>query len=130
MMILLDTHIAYWLLLDDDKIPDRIKKLIEENENDIYVSSVSIWEIEMKHNIDSSLIINGELFEKLCVKAGINIIPFTPSNIYDYQLFSLQNIHKDPFDLALLSTCIDKNYVLLTHDKKLKQYKGIPIIYF
>ena len=130
MMILLDTHVAYWLLFDDEKIPHRIKKIIEENENDIYVSSLSVWEMELKHNIDDSLIINGELFEKLCIKAGIKIIPFAPTNIYDYQLFFTQDIHKEPFDLALLSTCISRGLTLLTHDSNLKKYSGIPIISF
>lgn len=130
MMILLDTHVAYWLLFDEDKIPKRIKQIIEENENNIYISSLSIWEMEIKHNMDDSLIINGELFKKLCEKAGIKIVPFAPTDIYDYQLFVYQEIHKDPFDLVLLSTCISRGFTLLTHDKNLKEYSGIPIISF
>ena len=130
MMILLDTHVAYWLLFDSNKIPEHIKTVINENEDNIYVSTLSLWEIEIKHNKDEKLIVNGQIFEEFCKKAGITVIPFDMNDINDYELFYIQNIHKDPFDLALLSTCMDKGMSLLTHDKKLKEYSGVPIIYF
>ena len=35
-MILLDTHVAYWLLFDDKKIPEYIKDIIDSQEDEIY----------------------------------------------------------------------------------------------
>ena len=130
-MILLDTHVAYWLLFDDKKIPEYIKDIINSQEDEIYLSTISLYEIECKHaKYPNEMIVNAELMEKLAQEAHIKIIPFNPSSLYEYQLFSLQKIHNDPFDLALLSVCLDREMMFLTHDSKIKNYSGVPIIYF
>ena len=41
-MILLDTHVAYWLLFDDKKIPEYIKDIIDSQEDEIYLSTISL----------------------------------------------------------------------------------------
>lgn len=130
-MILLDTHVAYWLLFEEKNIPDYIKETINKQEDEIYMSTISLFEIECKHaKYPNEMIVNAELMEKLAREANIKIITFNPSDLYDYQLLAIQNIHNDPFDLALLSTCFDKGMTLLTHDSKIKDYSGISIIYF
>ncbi len=48
MKILLDTHILLWTISNDTKLPEKAKKLIIKEENEIYYSIVSLWEVEIK----------------------------------------------------------------------------------
>ena len=52
MKILLDTHILLWALTNDVKLPKKARKLITSEENEIYYSIVSLWEVEInnEHN--------------------------------------------------------------------------------
>lgn len=49
MKILIDTHIAIWAVLNDPKLPSKAKEIILNEDNDIFYSTASIWEITIKH---------------------------------------------------------------------------------
>ena len=51
MKILLDTCAFLWLTTDDPAASERAKSLFRNPENPVYLSSVSIWEIIVKHQI-------------------------------------------------------------------------------
>ena len=71
MNILLDTHIAIWALNDDEALPPKARKLILDPDNLIYYSTVSTWEILLKHSRDpSNLELSADLFVAYCDKAG------------------------------------------------------------
>jgi PIN domain nuclease of toxin-antitoxin system len=48
MKVLLDTHILLWWLSDNDRLSLKARELISNPENDIFVSHVSLWEIQIK----------------------------------------------------------------------------------
>ena len=48
MKLLLDTHILLWALSDDMQLPSKARKLLESEENEIYYSLASLWEIQIK----------------------------------------------------------------------------------
>jgi PIN domain nuclease of toxin-antitoxin system len=50
-MMLLDTHIFLWWLFDDTRLPANIKEYIQDIDNLIYVSAVSVWEISTKYQL-------------------------------------------------------------------------------
>lgn len=43
MKYLIDTQILIWLIVDIQKIPNNINKIIKDSKNEIFASSVSIW---------------------------------------------------------------------------------------
>lgn len=51
MKLLLDTHILLWFVNDDPQLNDRLKDLIEDQNNTIYLSLASLWEMSIKHNL-------------------------------------------------------------------------------
>ena len=51
MKYLLDTHTFIWSILDSSKLSDRVKEIIEDSNNEIYVSGISFWEIAIKTQI-------------------------------------------------------------------------------
>lgn len=48
MKLLLDTHILLWWLNDDEKLPEKARQLICHADNVVYVSHISLWEIQIK----------------------------------------------------------------------------------
>ena len=49
MNLLLDTHILIWALNDDPRLPKKAKDMILDADNAVYYSSISIWEVSIKH---------------------------------------------------------------------------------
>ena len=49
MKILLDTHVLLWALEDSPKLPLYVRDTLLDENNEIYVSSLSLWEIAIKH---------------------------------------------------------------------------------
>ena len=49
-MILLDTHTVYWFLTEDERLPESVKKRIEQDK-EVYISIVSFWEMAIKNSI-------------------------------------------------------------------------------
>jgi len=75
MRILLDTHIALWLLTDSDRISS-IRDVILADENDIYISTASWWELAIKIGIGK---FDGNLTEirTAAKKSGFIELPVT-----------------------------------------------------
>jgi len=48
MRYLLDTHAVIWYLEDSPNLPSKTKEIIDDNDNGIFLSSISLWEIAIK----------------------------------------------------------------------------------
>ena len=131
MKLLLDTHSLLWSLLDDETISN-VKELINNPNNEIYVSVASLWEIEIKHSTrpDSMPFSSHEITDVLEKKTDFIILPIKQSHISLLNSFVKQSIHKDPFDHMLLSVAAAEDFYLLTHDEKIGKYQGVRLIQF
>ena len=49
MKILVDTHILIWLLSGDSMLSRSAQRILEDERNEIYFSSINIAEIAIKH---------------------------------------------------------------------------------
>jgi PIN domain nuclease of toxin-antitoxin system len=48
MRLLLDTHVMLWAMLDDARLTEDARKIIEDSRNDVYFSVVSLCEMSLK----------------------------------------------------------------------------------
>ena len=126
MNLLLDTHIAIWALNDDPALSEKARELILNPDNTIYYSTVSVWEVLLKHSRRPSNIPFDESdFSEGCREAG-----FIPLSLADkhvlavHTLFRPNNIkeHNDPFDRLLLTQAKVENLSFLTHDELIPGY--------
>jgi len=124
MKYLLDTHIILWALINDPRLKNEIRQIILDSSNIIYYSSVSPWEIEIKHLKTSTFTLTGEQFCFLCDQNGLLNLP-----IQNRHIIELKNIRKkkdikqsDPFDRMLLAQAKVENLILITHDRKFEVY--------
>jgi PIN domain nuclease of toxin-antitoxin system len=125
MKLLLDTHILLWWLNDDEKLPEKAHQLISHVDNAIYVSHISLWEIQIK-------VMTGKLHADL--KAIIEQLPVNdflelPSHVNHFIVLSqLPSYHQDPFDRMLIAQAISEPLHLLTHDKNVSLYSESIIL--
>jgi PIN domain nuclease of toxin-antitoxin system len=124
MKLLLDSHALIWSLLDTAKLPAPVRKLMENPVNDVLVSSVSFWEIALKHALGKLVLENTspeELKEK-SIEAGFKLIALEPQDAASFhKLPKLE--HKDPFDRMLVWQAIQGGYTLLARDPALRKYE-------
>jgi len=121
MKFLLDTHVIIWLAKDSYELPKAIKELIENPENDIYISSISLWEIAIKMNLgklDLKLSLDKLLLD---IKVGgFNVLQIEDD--YLNKILELPYIHKDPFDRLIISTALAEKMTLITIDENIQKY--------
>jgi len=55
MKILLDTCAFLWLTTDAPELSGKAKIMFQNTENAVYLSSVSVWEIIVKHQLGNCL---------------------------------------------------------------------------
>ena len=131
MKYLIDTHILIWLAISPEKVSKSILEIIENPQNDIYISTVSLWEIAIKFSIKKLDLQGLEISDlvEICNEQNIKIVQLPVSAVMRYRLIPIKENHKDPFDRALIALCISDNYVFLSHDGKLEQYEKDGLVF-
>ncbi|MCP4578521.1 MAG: type II toxin-antitoxin system VapC family toxin [Deltaproteobacteria bacterium] len=128
MRYLLDTHIFLWSLFEPEKIHSGSADVIKSQENSVFVSVITFWEISLKYALGKLELKGVEPHELPGYAAQINfeILDFKPEDAASfYQLPRLS--HKDPFDRIIIWQAIQNNMVLLSKDKEFPEYQRIGL---
>ena len=132
MNLLLDTHIAIWALNDDPALSEKARDLILDPDNTIYYSTVSVWEVLLKHARRPDSI----PFDEADFSAGCREAGFVPLGLADKHILAVHTLHRpenvkehnDPFDRLLLAQAKVENLSFLTHDELIPDYDEKCII--
>lgn len=126
MNIILDTHYAYWSLYDSNRLSKNVREIIENPDNDIYVSAVSILELSIKHQKNPKLMqVSGEEFYQACLDNDFFILPIQAKIIKEFEDLNIKEdafVNKDPFDRILVAQAKHYKYMLVTCDHCMKYY--------
>lgn len=124
-MYLIDTHILLWFLYDDDRLSDKSKAIISDNE--VSISIASLWEIAIKKGLGKLKIDESVSdLEQACIEQGIGIVPIKTKYLEIIQ--TLPYIHNDPFDRLIIATAVSDEMTLITDDNIIKKYNVRQII--
>lgn len=134
MEYILDTHLAFWSLYESNNVPKKVKEIIEDDRNEIYISAVSIWEIATKHLINPKVMpISGTEFYHDCLNNDYLILPMLAKDVVDYENIEIKDglyVNKDPFDRMIIALSKHQNFLLCTCDKRMQYYDDSHIMYF
>lgn len=125
MNYLLDTHTFIWSFRQDEKLSKQVYKILEDSSNTIFLSSISLWEIAIKHQLKKLDLGDLNILHLSNIAKEYNFTIINPT-AYDYITVSslpLKENHRDPFDRMLIHTAIRNNYILLSKDKYFFQYQ-------
>lgn len=121
MRYLLDTHTALWLFEGNERLPQSIRDIICDFENEIYVSIVSAWEVAIKVSLNK-LDFNGGVDVFLSAVKDNSIDLLRVEEAYVKNVEKLPFIHKDPFDRLLISTALVEDLAIITIDENIQKY--------
>lgn len=122
MNLLLDTHIFIWSQIALRKISARKLQFLKDPQNALFLSLVSIWEIQLKIQT-RKLSLPKPLPDIITEQQTVNnlqILPITAEHIYELE--SLPFHHKDPFDRLLIAQAAVENFTIVTNDPQFSAY--------
>ncbi|QMT31143.1 type II toxin-antitoxin system VapC family toxin [Alysiella filiformis] len=126
---LLDTHVLLWLADNrKEKFSSEIIAVLENRQqNQFFVSAVSIWEITLKAALNKpDFPYQAEEMLKNMQKVGIHLLDIHINHIL--MLNHVPLIHKDPFDRLLIAQAHSEKLNLLTADTAILQYPSDLIV--
>ena len=125
MEYLIDTHVFIWALMDTKKIPKKTFEILEDENNTVYISSMSFWEIAIKAQSKKLELHGINVLQLPHIAKQLNFTILDPQT-YDYVSISqipLKENHHDPFDRMLIQQAIRNDLVLISKDEKFQQYE-------
>ncbi|MDA3892808.1 MAG: type II toxin-antitoxin system VapC family toxin [Salinivirgaceae bacterium] len=121
MNLLLDTHVVLWFITDNPKLPQNLKRIIEDESNTCFISMASLWEVGIKYSIGRlELQIKLEELFKIIEESGIQVLPISTEHILVNT--TLAFIHQDPFDRLIIAQSISENLTLVSKDQYFSKY--------
>ncbi|NET57101.1 MAG: type II toxin-antitoxin system VapC family toxin [Symploca sp. SIO2E6] len=122
MQALLDTNAFLFWTINDLKLSSAARNLISNQQNEIFFSIVSAWEIVIKAQTGKlSLPDSPEIY----IPSRVSYYGFTPLSITMkdvLQIWHLETHHNDPFDRLLIAQAIVKKLPIITADSKFSLY--------
>ncbi len=122
MKYLLDTHSYIWYVEDDKQLSRNALNIIDNPDNELYLSIVSIWEITIKaslHKLNLKQSISN-IYDEL-INLYIEILSLEKKNFEI--LYNLEFFHRDPFDRMIISQAITENLPIISKDIAFNNYK-------
>lgn len=123
----------YGHFLIQKKIKPKTLEIIADEENEIFVSPISFWEIAIKNQTKK---LNLEGINVLHLPHIADEYNFTILNPEPYDYISIGQIpqkenHHDPFDRMLIQQAIRNDLVLISKDEKFPQYEenGLQLLW-
>ena len=122
MRVLLDTATFLWAANDAPEFSAKAREIFADPENEIYLSSVSAWEIAVEYALGKlPLPARPARFVPLQRKQH-GIDPLQLDEEAALHLSRLPLLHKDPFDRMLVCQAVVHHLVILTPDELIRQY--------
>ncbi|MFX1766572.1 type II toxin-antitoxin system VapC family toxin [Paraburkholderia sp. A1RI-2L] len=123
MRLLLDTHVFLWAVKDDSRLTKVARKLIADAD-EVYVSSVSIWEAAVKVGL-GKLDVDIDLLVTEIEASGFSELPVRA--VHAARVRGLPDIHRDPFDRLLVAQALSEPLRLVTADGYLSKYTELVL---
>jgi PIN domain nuclease of toxin-antitoxin system len=121
MDYLVDTQSFIWFVENDEKLPAKIKQLMEREDVRLLISIASLWEITIKMSL-GKLILSGSI-EKIINDLSLNgfdLMKIEPEHLIT--LSKLEYIHRDPFDRIIIAQTISADIQLVSSDDIFSKY--------
>jgi PIN domain nuclease of toxin-antitoxin system len=121
--LLLDTHILIWAAISPQRLSADARDILNDPQNDLIFSVVSLWEIGIKSALGrSDFRVDARLLRRNLVDNGYEELPIAAEHAL--AIGNLPMIHKDPFDRLLIAQALIEGVTLLTSDPLVALYPG------
>ena len=122
MRLLLDTHSFLWFIGGDKSLSAYARSLIEDDDNEVFLSVASLWEIAIKVSLGKlrleqpfDLLIPQQLY--------VNNIELCAITVQHASVVAtLPFHHRDPFDRLLIAQALVEQLLIIGHDQIFDAY--------
>lgn len=127
MKILLDTHAFLWAISGNDRFSKKAGEAYLNNENKLFFSAISYWEIGIKISIGKLELANNwkEIIDKEMINNGIKWLDLKKEHVQG--IIDLEFHHRDPFDRLLIAQARYEESAIMTIDKQIEKYEVTTI---
>lgn len=118
---------------DDERLPSKARNILTNSETELFYSSASIWEAQIKHIKKSEeFSLSSELLNDLSIRSGLKCLTVQPKHAIALKTLSYSpdapRKHKDPFYRILICQAKSENMHFLTHDSLIPYYNEPCVI--
>ena len=128
LRILLDTHVLLLLVDDTSKLSSRVIQLCEDENNALFVSVASFWELAIKMNLGKITLADNaiEQLKSWCSVNAISILPIEINHCIRVQTLPFH--HRDPFDRLLISQALCEELATISIHEHFPAY-GVEVVW-
>ena len=131
-MILLDTHVLYWMANDSKRLSRRARETIREARRErhagIAIATITVWELAwLAQNGRIEVSVSVESFVRELV-ARVILRPVTPE-IAALSVRLPNEFPKDPADRLIAATSMVEGMRLVTADARIRQSKVVKTVW-
>lgn len=122
MRLLLDTHALLWWLAGDRRLTVRSKKAIVDEDNPVFVSAASAWEIAIKFRLGKLPGAKVLVDDIAGTVAEQDFMPLSVSMVHAQRAGVLPGAHRDPFDRMLIAQAQSEGLTLVSNESLFDGY--------
>lgn len=111
-------------MAEDRRLKVAERDAIRDPENDVYLSSASVWEIVIKEALGRVRV--PEPASRAALRLGLQPLPITFEHAE--ATASLPPLHGDPFDRLLLAQARTESLTLVSYDKAIRAYPAVVFL--
>jgi len=124
---LLDTHVWFWCLTGSALLPAGLRAAIEEAQEELWLSPISVWELGMLEERQRVRLTGGI---RVWAEEAMRLFPVEEASLTrEVAIVSLEVdlAHRDPADHFLAATALVYGLTLMTVDERLRAASWLPI---
>lgn len=122
MRVLLDTQCWLWMAAAPERFSVSSRALIENTDNELYLSAASAWEIAIKHSPGKLRLPEAPLRYLPARMDTLHTLALSVEHAHALQVSMLPVHHRDPFDRLLIAQAQIEGLPVLTADRVFDQY--------
>jgi len=120
--VLLDAHTLLWAETDDDRLPEAVRRLIDDPGTRLVLSVATTWGLTVKALAGRLRLPEapGPYFDGLIRDGRFEVLAVEQRHVA--ALPELPSIHDDPFDRMLVAQALVEDLDLVSGDERIRRY--------
>lgn len=122
MKLLLDSHVAIWMLYDDKRLSSTAAAALQDEDNELKVSYATLWELTTKISRGGLPIIGSSVLYMMQELTNVDVSLLRIQRNHILAVEQLPRFHGNPFDRMLIAQAVVEGLTLVTADAAMRQY--------
>ena len=128
MRLLIDTHVLIWWTGERNRLPQRVRVVLADASNEVFVSAVSAWEIAQKIHQRKLMFDKAFLADFDKGVAGLAFKSLVMTSAQATVGAQLPSPHKDPFDRMLAGQALVEQMAIVSADPAFARL-GVQVVW-